>query len=238
MAQPVRLRARIAEVEIHAPDVRSYILVPERPAPRFRPGQFLHLAIDPFDPSQHWPESRVFSIASSPDERQRLRVTVSAVGKFTKRMMVLKQGDEVWVKLPYGDFVVQAENAGPVILIAGGTGITPFVSFLAGPPVPVPVRVLYGARRSDLLIYRSILDQATKLTPTFAWQAYVEENPAPGERSGRLSVEAALQTAQDVGDASAATYYISGPPVMLASFRKGLADAGVAPGNIRTDAWD
>jgi ferredoxin-NADP reductase len=237
MAQPVRLRARIAEVEVHAPDVRSYTLVPERPAPRFRPGQFLHLAIDPFDPSQHWPDSRVFSIASSPEERQRLRVTVSALGKFTKRMMELKQGDEVWVKLPYGEFVVQAEST-PVILIAGGTGITPFVSFLAGPPVPVPVRVLYGARRSDLLIYRSVLEKAAQQSSTFAWQGYVEETPAQGERQGRLSVEAAMQAAKEVGEATAATYYISGPPVMLAAFRTGLAAAGVAPGNIRTDAWD
>jgi ferredoxin-NADP reductase len=238
MAQPVRLRARIAEVETHAPDVRSYTLVPERPVPRFRPGQFLHLAIDPFDPSQHWPDSRVFSIASSPEERQRLRVTVSAVGKFTKRMMELKHGDEVWVKLPYGDFVIQAEDAGPVILIAGGTGITPFVSFLAGPPVAVPVRVLYGAKRSDLLIYRKVLDHAAQQSSTFAWQAHVEESPAGGEIPGRLSVEAALRTAQGTGAAAPETYYISGPPVMLALFRTGLAAAGVAAERIRTDAWD
>jgi ferredoxin-NADP reductase len=238
VAQPIKLRARVDRIETHAPDVRSFVLVPERPAPRFRPGQFLHLAIDPFDPSQHWPDSRVFSIASPPDDRQRLRITVSALGKFTQRMMALKEGDQVWVKLPYGDFVIQSEENAPVILIAGGTGITPFVSFFAGASTTAPVRVLYGARRSELLIYRDVLKQTAARAPNLTWQAFVEENPGAGERPGRLSVDAALEAAHATGAGDTATYYISGPPAMLAMFRTGLAAAGVPAARIRTDAWD
>jgi ferredoxin-NADP reductase len=238
VAQPIKLRARVDVIETHAPDVRSFILVPERPAPRFRPGQFLHLAIDPFDPSQHWPDSRVFSIASPPDDRQRLRITVSALGKFTQRMMALKEGDQVWVKLPYGDFVIESEENAPVILIAGGTGITPFVSFFAGDSTTAPVRVLYGARRSELLIYRDVLKQAKERSPNLAWQAFVEENAGENERSGRLSVDAALEAARATGAGDTATYYISGPPAMLAMFRTGLAAAGVPSTRVRTDAWD
>ena len=43
-----------------------------RRCPLFKPGQFLHLAIDPYDGAGFWPESRVFSIASSPRDRDRL----------------------------------------------------------------------------------------------------------------------------------------------------------------------
>ena len=238
MAQPIKLRTRIEGIEVHAPDVRSFVLVPERPAPRFRPGQFLHLAIDPFDPSQHWPESRVFSIASPPEDRQRLRITVSALGKFTKRMMDLKEGDHVWVKLPYGDFVIQSEENAPVVLIAGGTGITPFVSFFASATATAPVRVLYGARRSELLIYKQVLEQAAGRSPNLAWQAFAEENAGADEQPGRLSIEAALAAAREAGGAESATFYLSGPPGMLAMFRSGLAAAGIAPTKIRTDAWD
>jgi ferredoxin-NADP reductase len=237
VAQPIKLRARIDRIEAHAPDLRSFTLRLERPAPRFRPGQFLHLAIDPFDPSQHWPESRVFSIASPPDDRSQLRITVSALGKFTKRMMDLAEGDEVWVKLPYGDFVIQPGEGGPVVLIAGGTGITPFISYLAGAAPASPVHVLYGARRSDLLIYRHVLEQAAERSSNLRWQAFVEENAGPGERSGRLSVAAAMEAAHASG-AAPATYYISGPPVMLTAFRTGLFAAGVAQDRIRVDAWD
>lgn len=236
MAQPIKLRARIDCIERHARDVRSFTLVTERPVPRFRPGQFLHLAIDPFDPSQHWPESRVFSIASPPDDRQRLRITVSALGNFTRRMMELEEGAQVWVKLPYGDFVIESNDA-PTILVAGGTGITPFVSFIAGTTATGPIRVLYGARRPDLLIYRGVLEQAATRLPNLAWEAFVEEGAGPNERSGRLTPEAALEAARTL-PGGVARFYISGPPAMLAAFRHGLNQAGVTPERVRTDAWD
>ena len=240
MAQPIRVRAKVTEIAVHAPNVRSFTLAPERPAPRFRPGQFLHLALDHYDPSQHWPESRVFSIASPPENRDRLRITVSAVGTFTKRMMQLREGDEVWVKLPFGDFVIEPQGTGPLILIAGGTGITPFVSFLAssGASASAPVRVLYGVRRSDLLIYRAVLDQAAQRFVDLRWQAFVEENAAAGERAGRLSVEAALSAAHDAGAPGTATFHLSGPPQMLRLFQSGLGAAGVPPAQVRADAWD
>jgi ferredoxin-NADP reductase len=240
VAQPIRLRAKVAHIEEHAPDVCSLILAPERPAPRFRPGQFLHLALDPYDPSQHWPESRVFSIASPPDDRERLRITVSAVGAFTQRMLRLREGDEVWVKLPYGDFVIGAQGNDPLILIAGGTGITPFVSFFAsvGVATTAAVRVLYGVRRSDLLIYRATLNAAAQRFPDLRWQAHVEESPGPGEHSGRLTVESALAAARTTGAFDSATFYISGPPAMLRALQSGLGLAGVPPARVRTDAWD
>jgi ferredoxin-NADP reductase len=240
MAQPTRLRARIAKIEVHAPGVRSFVLAPQRPAPRFRPGQFLHLALDPYDPSQHWPESRVFSIASPPQDREQLRITVSEVGTFTRRMMLLREGDELWVKLPYGDFVIEPRENEPLVLLAGGTGITPFLSFLASTDVSisVPVRVLYGARRSELLIYRSVLDQAVARFRDLGWGAFVEENARPGEHQGRLSVEAALDAAQAMGRPDVTTFHVSGPPSMLRFFQAGLAAAKVAPARIRIDAWD
>jgi hypothetical protein len=82
------------------------------------------------------------------------------------------------VKLPYGDFIIESQGSGPLILVAGGTGITPFVSFLAstGASASVPVRVLYGVRRSDLLIYRAVLEEAAKRFRDLRWQAFVEEN--------------------------------------------------------------
>jgi ferredoxin-NADP reductase len=240
MAQPIKLRTKVAHIETHAADVRSLILVPERPAPRFRPGQFLHLALDPYDPAQHWPESRVFSIASPPEDRERLRITVSAVGTFTQRMMRLQEGDEVWVKLPYGDFVIGTQGGEPLILLAGGTGITPFVSLFASTNAPPAgaVRVLYGARRSDLLIYRTTLELAAQRFPDLRWQAHIEENPGAGELPGRLSVEAALAAARGTGAPDAATFYLSGPPGMLRALQSGLAAAGVPPSRVRTDAWD
>lgn len=239
MPQPVRIRARVEEVLDHAPGLRSLVLRPERPVPRFRPGQFLHLAVDQWDPSSHWPDSRPLSVASAPESRDSLRITVSEVGRFTARIMGVSAGDTVWVKMPYGEFVVESTAATPAVLVAGGTGVAPFVSLatsesaLAG-----PVRLLYGVRRPELLIYRDALDEAARRNPDLTWEAFVEQDAPEGTTPGRLSVQAALAAAETTGSPSAAAFYLSGPPEMITAMSAGLAEAGVGPDRIRVDAWE
>jgi ferredoxin-NADP reductase len=238
MPQPVRLRAVVGEVVDHAPDLRSLVLAPERPPPRFRVGQFLHLAVDRYDPAAHWPESRIFSIASSPDDRETLRVTLSAVGKLTRRMMQLRAGDEVWLKLPYGDFFVEARSDAPAVLVAGGTGVTPFAALLSESVAPAgPTWLLYGARTQDLLVYapaaRAAAARFTDLRCTF----FVETGEPGDTRLGRLSVPDALAAARELGRPEATVFYLSGPPAMLAHFKRGLIASGAAPERVRIDAW-
>ena len=74
MATPQKLRCLINKITDHGGHVYTVDLAPERPVPRFKPGQFLHLTLDDYDPSGFWPESRVFSIASSPAQRSDLRI--------------------------------------------------------------------------------------------------------------------------------------------------------------------
>src|SRR6185436_15694325 len=107
---------------------------------RFRAGQFLHLALDRYDPTGFWPESRVFSIASAPAERGSVRITYAVKGRFTGRMEAeAVEGREVWIKLPYGDFFV--DERADVALFAGGTGVTAFTAFLEAIPPETTRRV-------------------------------------------------------------------------------------------------
>jgi ferredoxin-NADP reductase len=238
MPQPVRLSAVVDEVIHHVDGLRSLVLRPERPVPRFTPGQFLHLAIDAYDPSSHWPDSRIFSIASSPDERSRLRITFSAVGVFTRRMLGLTRGAGVWLKLPYGEFVVEASPTAPAVLVAGGTGITPFVSLLAGSTPPAgPVHVLYGGRTVQHLIYQDVVERATRTWAQVRATFFVEQGESCGATVGRLSTDEVIRAAQALGEGERAVFFLSGPPAMLRSFRAELGERGVAPERIRIDAW-
>src|SRR6476646_4879748 len=127
MAQ--KLNCVVDRIVDHGERVYTLALRPERPVPRFRAGQFLHLALDPYDPSGFWPESRVFSIASSPAERDTVRITYAVHGRFTERMeREAVEGRQLWIKIPYGDSVT--ENRTDIVLFAGGTGVTAFTAFL------------------------------------------------------------------------------------------------------------
>jgi ferredoxin-NADP reductase len=205
-------------------------------APRFLPGQFLHLALDEYNPGDFWPESRVFSIASSPAERDLLHITYAVKGQFTTRMeSELRPGAEVWIKLPYGEFIVDMGTS--VCLMAGGTGITAFTAFLAGlrPSHAYPIYLMYGARRPELLIYRSLVESAASKCPNLHSYFFVEEGEAPGCISDRINLD---QTWQTLPDPLSVTYYLSGPPMMLKTLSVALAERGIPANRILTDAWE
>ena len=159
MATPQKFRCRINKITDNGDHVYTIDLAPERPVSRFKPGQFLHLTLDDYDPSGFWPESRVFSIASSPAQRNNLRISYSVKGRYTARMeKELQEGRMVWVKLPYGDLVIRDENN--VVLLAGGTGITALSAFIDGLTNEFHNNIFlaYGARKPELLLYRDLID--------------------------------------------------------------------------------
>ncbi|MDE3091577.1 MAG: FAD-dependent oxidoreductase, partial [Chloroflexota bacterium] len=206
-----------------------------------KPGQFLHLALDAYEPSDFWPDSRAFSIASPPQQRERLGITYSVQGRFTARMeRELIEGKFVWIKLSYGEFIVQATS--DVVLFAGGTGITAFTAFLDGltPAFPHKVYLAYGARERRLLIYRDLAERCAAMVPQL-YPFYFVEHDADGESAprseivGRLSVGAMWKR---IENPQAATYYISGPPLMLKAIARDLSECGVRADAIRTDAWE
>ena len=66
MATPIKINCKVFSIDAHSDSVFTIKLKPSRRLPHFKPGQFLHLALDSYDPTGgYWPESRVFSIASA-----------------------------------------------------------------------------------------------------------------------------------------------------------------------------
>ncbi len=237
MATVQKLRCQITRLIDHGEHVYTLDLRPERLAPRFRPGQFLHLALDEYDPCRFWPESRVFSIASAPTQRDVLRISYSLRGRFTARMeRELAEGNHVWVKLPYGEFVIK--DTSDIVLFAGGTGITAFTAFLdsLAPAFHHAVFVAYGARTESLLIYRDLVEACARLIPSLRTFYFVERGePSSTISVARLSVDVLWPHILAPGQA---TYYLSGPPVMLKALAGNLRSRDVAADAIRIDAWE
>jgi NAD(P)H-flavin reductase len=246
MATPQKLRCRVQKITDHGDHVYTVDLALERPLPRFKPGQFLHLTLDDYDPSGIWPESRVFSIASSPAQRNDLRIAYSVRGRYTARMEnELQEGRMVWVKLPYGDFVVRvADN---VVLLAGGTGITAFIAFIDGLTNEFHKNIFlaYGARKPELLLYRDSIDAKAGINNGFHAFYFVETdeenkidatNPqSPDCFAGCLSLDVIWNRLENPREA---TYYIAGPPAMIQALTGNLLKKGVSPEMIKADAWE
>lgn len=218
-------------------------LKPARRLPRFKPGQFLHLALDSYDPTGgYWPESRVFSIASAPFDSE-IVIAYAVKGKFTLRMKEeIEVGKEVWVKLPYGHFVVSSTPDEEVVLVAGGTGITPFMPFLLNEinnPSEKKINLVYGVRRPELLIFGDVIADALASLSGFRLYAFCEDRANSGFRFpvalGGLTMDAILRATTDP---EKAVFYLSGPVEMITTFKNGLKDTGINDTNIHIDEWE
>lgn len=230
MAVVRKIPAVVRQIVDHGERVYTVAMQPSIAAPRFKPGQFLHLALDPYDGVGFWPESRVFSIASPPQEPDRLEITYAVKGAFTTRMeRELEVGGGAWVKLPYGEFVIDPTR--DAVLFAGGTGVTAFTAFLQSlTPEHAPRVVLfYGARTPDLFVYGSLVQARAAAVPGLSCILVSED------RQGRLDVDAAWPAILQLDDP---IFYLAGPPQMLDALTAQLRARDIEPHRIRTDAWE
>jgi ferredoxin-NADP reductase len=195
---------------------------------RYAPGQFLHLALDSeYDGTGQWPESRCFSMQSNPDEPD-LKITYAVKGRFTRMMeMQLKVGSEVWLKLPCGDLFTRDHNRKNTVFIAGGTGITPFLSLFTHQTFRKyeSPRIYLGFRSEVLNIYQAELG---RICNSDFFVKYVYEN-----KDGRLEIKQIIDE-----NGKARDFFISGPPEMIKAFKTYLFEGNIPASHINTDDWE
>lgn len=224
-----KYRSEVVSVENPVADIRTVTLRPLEKAYKFNPGQFLHLALDEYDPSRQWPESRCFSMQSPPDH-ELIKITFAAKGKFTERMArELVPGKVIHVKLPYGDLFSAEHDTARSVFVAGGTGITPFLSLFtfSGFAAYDSPKLYFGMRSPSHNLYAADLEKARGINPSFSIELLNEE------KDGRLDIGRIF-----AANGASAVYFVSGPPVMIKDFKSALAAKGVPVDNIRTDDWE
>jgi len=248
MGNPIKIRSRVLSVEDFGSGIYAVKMRSEGRVPRFKLGQFLHLAIDAYDPNGgFWPESRVFSIASY-DPPGDVTIVYSVKGAYTARMAAtLAAGSGVWLKMPYGDFVIESKAlpGQSIVLIAGGTGLTPFVPYLQGIAIAGAatrmVRLYYGTRERSLILFPDILAQCahSSIIDLRLWIEDAEdatrESPLGRAEAGRLDIARIASECVALGDP---LFFLSGPPQMIMSFRDSLIRGGVPAERVQIDEWE
>ena len=195
---------------------------------KFMPGQFLHLALDnSYDGTGQWPESRCFSIQTNPSEKN-IRITYAVKGDFTTQMKSsLKLNSEVWLKLPYGDFFTQSHSKKDTVFIAGGTGITPFLSLFTDESFSdyINPKIYLGFRSKDHFLYENEIQQ---IKNTEASIKYFYQDIA-----GVIDIDKIFNE-----NSTGCCYFISGTPEMIKSFKEKLCNYGVPANQILSDDWE
>jgi ferredoxin-NADP reductase len=248
MANPAKIKAHVDQIGNHGDGIYSVVFKPQKRIPRFQPGQFLHLAIDDYDPrGGFWPDSRVFSIASS-SLRDDIVINYSVKGQFTTRMSKqLEVGKEVWLKLPYGDFIIEKniEENQDILLIAGGTGLSPYLSYLeeqVKSPGNRTIQLIYGVRKESHILDENLLSSCLDRIDGFNIEIFMETesdgmliNQSVQPRSGMITLDHILKTSTELENP---LFFLSGPITMIQSFKAGLLEAGIPLSRIRIDEWE
>jgi NAD(P)H-flavin reductase len=225
-----KYNSEVVSIENPFEGIYTVEFAPQRGKYKFLPGQFLHVALDEdYDGAGQWPESRCFSMQSSP-EQHTIKITYAVKGDFTKQMeQQLKVGAEVWLKLPYGDLFQQPHNKSKTVFIAGGTGVTPYLSLFnhnSFTEYENP-KIYLGFRSKDFNIYHKELDHAGKLNLNLSLNLIYQDE------KGILDINQIFEE-----NGLSANYFISGPPVMIKNFKQALMAKGVSENQVLTDDWE
>lgn len=118
--------AKITDKKFIFEDVIELIVKPDK-IRKFIPGSFVQLTLHNVSASERWPESRTFSIASYSTDF--MRFLIKNQGYYTNRIINETQIDDtITIKYPFGDMFNPKNLDHKNIMIAGGLGITPFLS--------------------------------------------------------------------------------------------------------------
>ena len=241
VVRPVNLRRRPYRVTAIRPEPgRSWTLTvsPEgHPGFVFRPGQFawLTLRASPFRAKEH-----PFSIASSPGHGGALEFTIKELGDFTRTIGDVKPGEIAYVDGPHGIFTTDRfPRASSFVFIAGGIGIAPIMGMLrtlAERNDPRPLRLIYGNRNWDQIVFREDLE---RLGPRLNLSVrHVLQEPPVGWSGLPGILDETVMRAALSGAPEGGIYFVCGPKPMLDAVQRTLRRRGVPLTRIQCELFD
>jgi ferredoxin-NADP reductase len=245
MNAPPRLEWRVAtviEVRDESRSARTLVLdVPQWPG--HRAGQHVDVRLVAEDGYQ---AQRSYSIASPPEQRS-IELTVEKIENAEVSPYLcdtLVAGDGLEIRGPIGGyFVWDMSLGGPLLLVAGGSGIVPLMCMLrhlarAKPSARarVPVRLLYSARTWDDIIYREELQSLNERPEVDVRFTLTREAPS-GWTGYRRRIDAEMLAEVSPPAVEKLLAYVCGPTALVESVATQLVEMGHDPSRVRTERF-
>ncbi|HEV7299077.1 MAG TPA: ferric reductase-like transmembrane domain-containing protein [Tepidisphaeraceae bacterium] len=238
--KPVRQKEytwRIAAITPERGDTNVLTLEPVgQDGMTFEPGQFAWIKLEgtPFTLEEH-----PFSFAGSAEKPGRIEFGVKALGDFTKRLKDIAPGTLAYVDGPHGAFSIDRYPAVGYVFIAGGVGITPFVSMLrtmADREDPRPVMLIYADKSLDDAAYH---DEIERLKERLQLEVrYVLESPPDHIEVDTGQITSELLERHIPKERFTRAFFVCGPPAMMAAVHKSLIGHDVPERHIHMERFD
>jgi predicted ferric reductase len=193
------------------------------------PGQFAFFS---FVDSRVMPndESHPFTI-SSWENNGEISFSGKGLGDFTSLLSNEVVGTTVGVHGPFGEFVY-GYRSDKQVWVAGGVGVTPFVSFarhmLTVESLPYAVEFFYSVRTKEDLAYHALFTSVAERHKTFVY------HPMPSDTEGFITGEVLVNKVSDITERD---IFICGPPGMMNALMSSLTKLGVTEKQIHSELF-
>ena len=237
-----RLEWQIATVKGVRPetsDVKTLTLsLPDWTA--HRPGQHYDVRLTAAD---GYSAQRSYSVASEPERKGEIDLTVErlADGEVSRFLAdTIAVGDRFEVRGPIGGYFVWDRSiGGPLLLVAGGSGVVPLMAMLrhrAAAGVKDPARLLYSARSYEQIIYADELEKLAQKDGLTVAYTLTRSQPAGWKGYTRRVDDAMLkEVSAPLGPDAIA--YVCGPTALVEVAADGLERVGLSAERIRTERF-
>ena len=207
----------------------------------FKAGQnMLVTLVDPPETDSKGP-NRTFTIASAPHEPDLLVVTRMRDTAFKRTLKSAAPGLAVKLDGPNGVMTLHEDAVRPAVFLAGGVGITPFLSMArdaAKRKLPQKIHLFYSNRRPEDAAFLDELQALERENPSYklvATMAEMEKSARPW--SGERGVINRALVEKHLPDLKAPVFYLAGPPGMTMAMQNLLESAGVSDDDIRSEEF-
>lgn len=231
---PLReMTCRVAEMEQATHDIKILRLTVEDGGPYdFSPGQYAQVTVPGFPP-------RDYSMANQPDDPQlEFHIRHMRDGRVSGHVAeALAVGDIIEVRGPLGDAYLREQRTGPILAIAGGSGLAPIKAIVERAVALDPERTIhfyFGVRDERDLYLQDHFHGMAQRHPNFQFTPVLSEPKAPTERRTGLVTEAVKA---DIDDLDGFSAYLAGPPPMVEAAVEFLRSAGLGRERIHADAF-
>jgi predicted ferric reductase len=223
-----RYNYTISNVTTPSKGVIRITMQPQGRALRFTSGQFIFVSFRAAHFSHEW---HPFSISSNSHD-QGLTITVKSLGAYTGNLVKLAPsmvGTPVGIEGAYGRFSFGNFVRKRQIWVAGGIGVTPFLSMMADVQPGYSVDFYYSVKTAEELLDWPLMYEISARS-----QGAVRVIPVITDRDGYLSAE---RIAQFSGDLRQSDILLCGPPPMMHALHDGLAKLGLRKSQIHSEEF-
>jgi ferredoxin-NADP reductase len=207
----------------------------------FKPGQYGDVTLSNPPETDAEGDTRTFSIASSPFESHLMFATRLRDTAFKRSLSKAPLGTDVKIDGPMGSFTLHKNSARPAVFLAGGIGITPFISIVRQADhdrLPQKLYLFFSNRRPEDTAFLEPLQMLEKSNPNFQLICTMTEiTRSKKEWKGETGFISQQMLSRHLPGLQGPIYYTAGPPAMVTAMREMLVNARVDEDDIRSEEF-